>query len=45
MTKLWLFGLFSENKARDKEDYIDLWMIKIIIKTSKIDMDFCFFQK
>ena len=39
--KLWLFGLFSE----DKGDYIDVWMIKIIIETNQIDMDVCFFQK
>ena len=39
--KLWLFGLFSE----DKGDYIDALMIKIAIKTNQIDMGVCFFQK
>ena len=39
--KLWLFGSFSG----DKGDYIDVWMIKIMIKTNQIDMDVCFFQK
>ena len=39
--KLWLFGLFSG----DKGDYIDVWMIKIIIETNQIDMGVCFFQK
>ena len=33
--KLWLFGLFSW----DKGDNIDMWMIKITIKTNQIDMD------
>ena len=41
MKKLWLFGLLSG----DKGDYIDMWMIKIIIETNQIDMDVCFFQK
>ena len=35
------FGQFS----RDKGDHCDVWMIKITIKTSKIDMDACLFQK
>ena len=39
--KLWRFGLFSG----DKGDYSDVWMIKITVKTNKIDMDVCFFQK
>ena len=34
MKKLWLFGLFFG----DKGDYIDVWMIKIIIETNQIDM-------
>ena len=34
MKKLWLFGLFSG----DKGDYIDVWMIIIIIETNQIDM-------
>ena len=34
MKKLWRFGLFS----RDKGDYIDVWMIKIMIKTNQILM-------
>ena len=38
---LWLFGLFSG----DKGDYIDVWMIKITIKTNQIDMDVCLLQK
>ena len=29
----------------DKGDCSDVWMIKITIKTSQIDMDVCFFQK
>ena len=33
--KLWLFGLFSG----DKDDNIDMWMIKITIKANQIDMD------
>ena len=33
--KLWLFGLFSG----DKGDNIDMWMIKITIKASQIDMN------
>ena len=37
--KLWLFGLFSG----DKGDYIDVWMIKITIKTDQIGMDACLF--
>ena len=39
--KLWLFGLFSGYKS----DYIDVWMIKITIKTNQVHMDVCFFQK
>ena len=38
---LWLFGLFSG----DKGDYIDVWIIKITIKTNQIGMDVCLFQK
>ena len=40
--KLWHFGLFPG----DKDDYIDvdMWMIKITIKTNQIHMDVCFFQ-
>ena len=34
MKKLWLFGLLSG----DKGDYIDMWMIKIIIETNQIDI-------
>ena len=37
--KLWLFGPFSG----DKDDYTDVWMIKITIKTNQIDVRF--FQK
>ena len=33
--KLWLFGLFSG----DKGDNIDMWMIKITMKTNQIDMN------
>ena len=32
--KPWLYGLFSW----DKDDYNDVWMIKITIKTNEIDM-------
>ena len=32
--KLWLFGLFSGGKG----DYIDVWMITIMIKANSIDM-------
>ena len=39
--KLWLFTPFSG----DKSDYIDVWMIKITIKTNQIDVDVCFFQE
>ena len=39
--KLWPFGPSSE----DIGDYIDVCMIKIIIKTNQIDLDVCFFQK
>ena len=39
--KSWLFGLFSVGKS----DYIDVWMIKIMIRTNEIDMDVCFLQK
>ena len=35
MEKLWLFGLFSGDKA----DNIDVWMIKITIKANQIDVD------
>ena len=31
------FGLFSE----DKGGYIDVWVIKITIRTNQIDMDVC----
>ena len=31
--------------AGDKSDYIDVWMIKIVIKINQIDMDVCPFQK
>ena len=34
------FGLFSG----DNSDYSDVWMIKIMIKGNKIDMDVFFFQ-
>ena len=37
--KLWLFGPFSG----DKDDYTDVWMIKITIKRNQIDVRF--FQK
>ena len=30
--KLWLFGLFSG----DKDDYIGVWMMKIMIKQNKL---------
>ena len=33
--KLWLVGLFSEDKA----DYINVWVIKIMINTDQIDRD------
>ena len=39
--KFWFFGPFSW----DKGDYIDVWMIKVTIKTNQIEMDVCFFQK
>ena len=29
----------------DKRDYIDVWIIKITIKTNQSDMNVCFFQK
>ena len=35
MEKLWLFGLNSG----DKDDNIDMWMIKIKIKANQIDVD------
>ena len=38
---MWPFGLLSG----DEGDYIDVWLIKIIIKTNQIDMDVGFFQK
>ena len=31
--------------SEDKRDYIDVWIIKIMIKTNQIDMDVYFFQK
>ena len=39
--KLWHSGLLS----RDKGDNIDVWMIKIKIKSNQIDTDVCFVQK
>ena len=39
--KLWLFGLFSG----DKGDNIDMWMIKITIKASQIDMNVLLISK
>ena len=39
--KLRLFVVFYE----DNGNYIDMWIIKITIKTNQIDMDVCFFQK
>ena len=39
--KIVFFGQISG----DKGDYIDVWMIKIIIETNQVDMDVCFFQK
>ena len=39
--KLLLFGLFSG----DKGDSIDIWMIKITIKASKIDLDVSFISE
>ena len=39
--KLWLLGLLSG----DKGDYIDVWMMKITIRTNQIDIDVCFLQK
>ena len=41
MKKSWLFGLFSG----DKDDYNDVWKIKITIKANEIDTDVCIFQK
>ena len=38
---MWTFWLFSGVK----DDYIDVWMIKIPIKTNQIDMDVGFFNK
>ena len=38
--KMVAFGLFSG----DKDDHIDVWMVKITIKTNQIDMDVSFFQ-
>ena len=38
--KLWLFLLFPW----DKGDYVDVWMIKIMIEINQIYMDVCFFQ-
>ena len=29
----------------DKSDYIDVWIIKVTIKTKQINMDVCLFQK
>ena len=37
--EFWLFRLFSE----DKGDYIDVWIVKMTIKTNEVDRDFCFF--
>ena len=37
--RLWFCELFSG----DKGDYIDVWMMKITIKTNQIDMNVCFF--
>ena len=37
--KVWFFGLFSG----DKGDYINVWMIKTMIKTNQINMDVYFF--
>ena len=34
MEKLWLFGLNSG----DKDDNVDMWMIKITVKANQIDM-------
>ena len=39
--KLWPFGLFSG----DKGDYIDVMIIKNMIKTNQTDTNVCFFQK
>ena len=39
--KLWLFGLFSG----DKDDNIDMWMIKITIKANQIDIDVLLISK
>ena len=36
---LWLFGVLPTYNG----DYIDLWMIKIMIKTNQIDINVCFF--
>ena len=38
--KMWLFLLFPW----DKGDYVDVWMIKIMIEINQIYMDVCFFQ-
>ena len=40
MEKIVVFGLFSG----DKGDYIDVLIIKNMIKTNQIDMDVCFFK-
>ena len=31
--------------SMDKRVYIDVWILKITIKTNQIDIDVCFFQK
>ena len=41
MEKLWLFGLFSG----DKDDNIDMWMIKITIRENQIDRDVLLISK
>ena len=41
MEKLWIFGLNSG----DKDDNIDMWMIKITIKANQIDMDVLLISK
>ena len=41
MEKMWLFEQFPENKG----DCIDVWIMKITIKTNQIGMDVYFFQK
>ena len=41
MGKLWLFGLFPGHKG----DNIDMWMIKITIKSNQIDIDVLLISK